>query len=125
MRNLCGELLLKNGDDLYNGRTLKEWVAYEWPNLTFEKYIWEISKGNFWGGTVEMYILSEHLQRSFIVFKDLKNGKGKKILSILFGNATKPAILLFFNGVNHYDALEIRECSEPRMDHMQVSRSSF
>lgn len=116
LRKLCGNLLLLNKDRIYNGLTLKEWVSHEWPNLTFEKYTAAISQGNFWGGTVEMFLLSEHLKRSFVVYKDQKNGTGKKIL-YLVTDTKEPEILLFFNGINHYDALEIRECNGPRKDH--------
>ena len=106
-----------NKDRVYNGLSLKEWVAFEWPSLTFEKYVSLITDKNFWGGTVEMFLLSEHLKRSFTVYKDLRNGKAQKILSLTVDNDENKTILLLFNGTNHYDALEIHECSEPRKGH--------
>ena len=111
VRNLCASLIWKRQNEDFEGLKLKDWIHFE-TNESVWSYMKGLAKPNgTWGGLLEMKLLSDHFQRSILVYMFVEQKRDKQVDCITEVNPSglqectiKPLYLLYQNGL-HYDAL--------------------
>jgi hypothetical protein len=68
-----------------------------------EDYQRSVLRAHYWGGAIEMLLLSDYFQRPFVVYQLISSKQAKKI-AVFNEKLHKPVFLLYSNN-NHYDAL--------------------
>ena len=82
------------------------------PECTIEKYITDIRINNAWAGDLEINLLMQLLNRPIIVI-----GPNRNILNQVHLNNFQPTgepIFVYFNNIDHYDALLLNGSREAR-----------
>ena len=98
-------------NEKFNGMSLADWIRHE-TSWTIPQYVYAVRNG-LWGGATEMFILSNILQRPFVVYGTPKvHGQSMtatKLYEIQSSIASQCSpggpIMLLYKGSNHYDAL--------------------
>lgn len=103
LRKLCAYLAQKYKTKLINDLSIETWILFsgfgsinEYQRLVLQKH--------YWGGAIEMLLLSDYFQRPFAVYQYISSKEAKKIAVFNEYGPTKPVFLLYSNN-NHYDCL--------------------
>jgi hypothetical protein len=99
LRALTIRKLVEYKDRIFQGMTLHQWIeASEGP---FDRYVATMAKTTTWGGYIELFVLSQALQRQIAVYVR-SNGTARKLVQL--GSTGDPILLLYVQN-NHYMAL--------------------
>lgn len=91
--------------------------------ISIEDYIANIRNGNEWAGDLEITVLSKLLNRPIIAIKANMQIINKQILDIGLNN--EEPIFVYYNNINHYDGLVLREGYNSRLVLDHLNNNSF
>lgn len=102
LRKLCAYLAQKNANKILNDTSIETWILLS-GFKSIKHYQDSVLKMHYWGGAIEMFLLSDYLQRPFVVYQAINIKHAKKI-AVFNEHLIKPVFLLYSNN-NHYDCL--------------------